>query len=423
MTITFSCPGGWGGTRHWLSAGFFTRGGQMTREGQAGAGRSRSRQTFGRLGSTCVRVVSCAALALGVGAIPVGGLAVASASPVQHGFHGRGGGGFGFGFGRHHETSITGDVTGILSSSEFSISTFGGQTVDVDTSSTTTYSEPGVPSGTTVGFSSIVVGQNVQVRGTEPSQGTIDAASVTIPEVQVTGTVSGVSGTTITLSSVKKPLTSTSSTSSTVTVDTSSSTVFKDPGISSASISDVQTGDTVKVVGTQLGQVSGVLTINATQVVVPLVTVKGTVGNLGSTSFTLTSTGSTVTTTVDVTSTTKFIVPGTKSATISSLANGDTARVTGNQAGTNTVSATLVVVKKVVHVRHGRRGFGFGGFGQGSGNGRGSAGAGPGSGSANGSPHSGGSGFPSGGSGSGFGHGRGSGGSGFGGFGGGHGRR
>jgi hypothetical protein len=367
----------------------------MTREGQADAGRSllppalKSLRSFKSLKRWAVwgRVAVCATLALGLGAVPAGGLAAASASPVQHHAHGFGGwgtagsGGFGgFGFGRH-VGHVAGEVTGIVSGSEFSLVTARGTRFDVVVSPTTTYSEPGVPLGAKLGFTSLAAGQNVQVSGREASAGTIDADHVKIPLARLFGTVSSVSGTQFTLTSVEPPLTSTSST---VVVSTSTSTLFKEPGVRSPSISNVQVGDMVQVTGTQMGLVSGALTVGATRVVIPLVRYVGTIGNLSAGGFTLTSTSSTVTVTVEVTSTTRYSVPGVSRATIADLSNGQIARVTGDQAGTDKVSATFVQVLGHRHFRgHGRghNGFGFGSSGPGFGGpGPGAGGQGPGAG-------------------------------------------
>lgn len=396
----------------------------MNLEAQAGAGHGPSRRMFSTLGRLSSRIALCGALVLGLGTLAAGGLAAgASAAPVQHGDHAGGrANGFGFVPGRggagSHSRSVTGEVTGILiSGSEFSVVTARGATfnVYVDVSTTTTYTEPGVPSGTTVGFSSIAVGDNVRVRGRAPSSGTIDANNVTIPRATVSGTVQSLPTGQIVLDPTTSSLTSNSAT---IVVDVSGAS-YKGPGVTSASASPVQVGDTVKVKGLQLGLQSGDLTVQATSVDIPLVTYKGTIGNWSTSGFTLTSTSSTVSVTVSVTSGTKYRVEraGYGSSAVDGISNGEYAEVTGEQNGTDNVIATLVEVMGTSHGRGHGRGYGSGGPGpSGWGSGRGG---------------SGGSGYPRGGSGLGGGSGSGSGSGGFGrggfgGFGGsrgGHGRR
>jgi hypothetical protein len=88
-----------------------------------------------------------------------------------------------------------------------------------------------------------------------------------------------------------------------------------------------------------------------------LVIVSGTVGSVGTTSFTLTrglgpiapvpltGTASTVTgLTVNVSQHTRFLAPGTTSPNISDVFVGDKVTVTGRRAGAGTVNASLVVI-------------------------------------------------------------------------------
>jgi hypothetical protein len=89
-----------------------------------------------------------------------------------------------------------------------------------------------------------------------------------------------------------------------------------------------------------------------------LVIVSGTVGSVGTTSFTLTRgtgpiapvplTGTATTTgtalTVNVSQHTRFLVPGTTSPSFSDVVVGDKVTVTGRRGGAGTVNASLVVV-------------------------------------------------------------------------------
>ena len=329
----------------------------MTVEGKAGAGRRSSPRMSVIRPKGWGRIVLSVVVAFGLGwLVPVGGLATASASAVHHGDHRwgdghgkRGGGpGYGRGHGLHRGRSVTGSVTAVLGGNEFRLVTESGLTLDVTVSSTTTFVEPGAPRGTTIGFDNIAVGDKVQVRGTEAGPGAFDATMVKLPQASAFGTVQAVGTSAITLSPGRSTLTSTSIT---IVADVSSSTVYKDPGVSNPSLGDVMVGDVVLVRGTQTGLVGGTLTIDASLVFIPLVRHVGIVGNLGPNGFTLTSTSSTMSVTVDVTSTTRYIVPGVSSPSLSNLANGDRAKVIGDQEGAGTVSALLVRVLGVDHFR------------------------------------------------------------------------
>jgi hypothetical protein len=308
-----------------------------------------------------VRIALSVLVAMGLGwALPMGaggGLALAGATPVQHGHHGdhKGNPGRDRLPGRDHDgRSVNGTVTAILSGSEFTLVTRGDVTIDVNVSNSTKYTEPGLPKGTVVGFGNIAVGDRVQATGSQPAAGTLDATSVKIPGAYVVGTVQSVTSTEITLSPGRSTLTSTSVT---IVADVSASTVFREPGVSSPSISDVLPGDVVKIFGTQKGVVAGsptTLQIDATLVFIPLVSHVGVISNLGTSGFTLTSGASTIT--VEVTSATRYEVRGVASPTLANLANGDIARVIGNQEGKDTVSALLVRVLSDSHLAKGHHG-------------------------------------------------------------------
>ena len=329
----------------------------MTVEGKAGAGRRSSPRMSVTRPKGWARILLSVVVAFGLGwLVPVGGLATASAAPVHHGdqrWHGghgkRGGGpGYGRGHGLHRGGSVTGSVTAVQGTTGFSLVTESGMTLDVNVSNATTYVEPGMPMGTSLGLDSIAVGDKVQVKGSEVGPGTFDATMVKLPMASAFGTVQNVTPSSITLSPGRSTLTSTSIT---IVADVFGTTVYKDPGVTNPSLSDVQLGDLVLVRGTQAGLVAGTLTIDATLVFIPLVSHVGMVGNLSVGGFTLTSASSTVTVTVDVTPTTRYKVPGVRSASIANLANGDMARVVGNQEGTGTISAILVRVLGESHFR------------------------------------------------------------------------
>ena len=194
--------------------------------------------------------------------------------------------------------------------------------------------------------------------------------------VTVDGTVlSGGAGANFILTATSSTLRSLKGTA--VTVDVTSSTTYKQPGVTSPSVT---TGDFVVVTGTETSTAG---TITAESVLIPAVQLTGYVvtGGAGA-NFTLTTTSTTIfgpkatTVTINVNVggiTTKYKEKGVESP---SVAVGDKVQVTGNQAGTNTVNATLVVITAppprhhhyVVPIAYGH-GSNGGGSGFGGGNG------------------------------------------------------
>lgn len=321
----------------------------MTVERQVGAGWRSSPSTSSMATRGYFRLIFSVVVLLGLGwLVPVGGLAVASATPAHHGDQRWRSQGVGDGSGHdsHNVHTATGTVTG-LGTSEFSMVTEKGTTLDVDTANAR-YREPGVPSRSV----SIAVGDKVQVRGNQQGSGKFVAKLVKIPEASAVGKVQAVVGYEITLNPVRSTLTSTSVT---IVADGSASH-YIDPGVRKPSISNVKVGDLVAVRGMQEGAVPAAATptlaIRAAVVDIPRLNDVGIVGNLDTTTgtFTLTSTSSTVTVNVIATTTTKYVIASVRSASIDNLANGDRALVTGNQEGTDTLSATLVRVLGVSHV-------------------------------------------------------------------------
>ena len=161
-----------------------------------------------------------------------------------------------------------------------------------------------------------------------------------------------------------------------VTVDVTTSTAYTQPGVSSPS---VLPGDFVIVKSTKSWKswkAPPSSTITAKSVFIPPAQVSGDVTSGGAgAGFTLTTTSSTIygpkgtTVTITVSSSTVYKEKGVTSP---SVAVGNNVQVTGSQAGTATIAATLVVI--TAPKKHGHRGGGYGG-GWGNGGG-GSAGGG-----------------------------------------------
>ncbi len=219
-------------------------------------------------------------------------------------------------------------------------------TVDVSTLGTR-FVEPTVKSAN---FSDVLPGDQVRVEGVLASPGTLDADVVNIPLVRATGWVGTVGANSFVLSLPGRDWDLTG-TAATLTVNTSNA-VFHEPTVPSPSLSNVMTGDRVSVTGTQ----DGAGTVNAKSVFIPLVVDVGTVGLIGTSSFTMTVERN-ASVTVNVSGSTHYSEPGQAQATFNDLAQNDHVRVMGLQAGTATVNALDVAINTSFdRGHHGRQG-------------------------------------------------------------------
>ena len=226
------------------------------------------------------RFALCLAFAVGIVGSPIGGAAIANASPhsVQpsaqvssHRDHHRGGGGGWGGGGSHQSVSVNGTVASI-GTDTFTLTgtsstlTSTPSTVTVNVSAKTVITAFGKRHGY---FSDIVTGDVVQATGSQ-SGSTINAKKVVIPGVTDTGYLASIGTLSFTLTGTVSTLGPLSPT--TVTVYVSGSTKFNQGqkmhfvGLwrhkGSGGLSDLVLGDTVQVTGAQAG--SGA--VNATSV-------------------------------------------------------------------------------------------------------------------------------------------------------------
>ena len=235
------------------------------------------------------RFALCLAFAVGIVGSPIGGAAIASASPLSahqsvqvasHKAHHRGGGGgdnsrgrgWGGG-GRHQSVTVKGTVASV-GTDTFTLTgtsstlTSTPSTVTVNVTSKTVITAFGTRHGY---FSDIVQGDVVQATGSQSST-TIDAKKVVIPGVTDTGYVAAIGTLSFTLTGTVSTLGAASPT--TVTVNVSGSTKFsqgkkmhfigqwRQKGKSG--ISDLVVGDVVQATGAQAGAGA----VNATSVTV-----------------------------------------------------------------------------------------------------------------------------------------------------------
>jgi peroxiredoxin family protein len=131
------------------------------------------------------------------------------------------------------------------STGSFTVTAWKQQTVTVDLTGSTSYTERGV---TSPGYSDVAVGDEVVVYGTSTGTDTFTASSVVIIQrPAVTGKVATAP------SSSSGSFTVTAWQNQTWTVDLSGSTTYLEWGVSSPSYSDVAVGDQVVVYGTSTG--------------------------------------------------------------------------------------------------------------------------------------------------------------------------
>lgn len=141
-------------------------------------------------------------------------------------------------------------------SDSFTMAAWKQQTVTVDVTGSTTYTERGV---TSPSFSNVVVGDLVAVYGTPAGTSTFDATSVVITQrPAVTGTVASITTT------PSDSFTLTARDGQTWTVDVSGATTYSQCGASSPSFSTLAVGNQVVVYGASTGS----NTVEATSVVI-----------------------------------------------------------------------------------------------------------------------------------------------------------
>jgi hypothetical protein len=196
---------------------------------------------------------------------------------------------------------------------------------------------------------------NIAVGDTLVVQGSVNGTNVTAKTIRdgammpglrngmgVTGTVSAINGTSLTVTSRAMP---NGGTAKTYTVDASSATVTKNGAASS--VLNIAVGDTVMVQGTVNGTSVAAKTIRDGQSQVqpqiqgngqPVVAGKVTV--VSGNSITVTN-SSNVTYTIDATGA-KFVVSGITSPTISNIVIGDNLIVQGTVDGTSIVASSVI---------------------------------------------------------------------------------
>src|SRR5262249_6126531 len=175
-----------------------------------------------------------ALVAVGVAVLPTQAAALNARNPFGHfgGFGAFGPGGKGdHGRGPHGGLTVTS-----VGGSTITATRRDGATVTIHTTSSTTYGR----AGKTVDASAITKGEQIGVRGTRNSDGSITATHIEILLPHVSGSVTAISGGTITVQGKD---------GASHTIHTSASTVVKRAD-QSASLSDIKGGDAIFAAGT-----------------------------------------------------------------------------------------------------------------------------------------------------------------------------
>jgi hypothetical protein len=151
-------------------------------------------------------------------------------------------------------TVVLDDVSGIISkidATTITVTEQGNKTVTVGTSASTVYRR----AGQSISRSDLPVGARITAAGTTSADGTLQAESVDVQPDMVFGTVTKISGGTLTISTVG---------GGTATVRVTSATTFEAAGKSGATLADVAVNDTIAAQGI-LGT-DGVLTATTVRI-------------------------------------------------------------------------------------------------------------------------------------------------------------
>lgn len=282
---------------------------------------------------------------------------IASTSGISGTMHMRGPGGWGFGggpgrfggghggFGRGGGLTVTG-----VNGNAITATGRGGQTVTVQVSATTAYTE----AGASASLSDVQSGSIIAVQGSfaNTSGTTINATGVTIVLPTEAGVVTNVNGDTLTITGFD---------GTTHTVTLSGSTRYQKAGQSAAQ-SDVTTGTAIEVEGTLNSDGS----LSAVRVTIRTPRLGGQVSAVNGSSYTIKGRGGS-TYTVTATSSTVYVNADGSAATASAVKSGVSISAEGTLSSDGKTLTALRIVILPARGAFGPRGHGhFGGFGGGA---------------------------------------------------------
>ena len=230
-----------------------------------------------------------------------------------------------------------------ISGNSLSLKTTDGWTRTIDATGATISK-----AGQQISISGLKVGDEITFREARQSDGTYKITTIQVVVPTVTGTVSAVTSTTVTI---------TLPGGSSQTLTTTSSTTYSQGG-ASASRSALVAGVRISAQGTL--DSSGNFT--ATAITIAPSTVEGTVASKTASTIVVTTSGG-KTVTVNVTASTTYSVRGVSGATLANVAVGDRIAAEGSLNSDGSLNATTVQA-----AANDQPGFG-GGFGRGSGRG------------------------------------------------------
>jgi hypothetical protein len=310
-------------------------------------------------------VAGVAAVAAAVGLGSANPTAVFAADPTAIPGHPDLGNGWmaphGWQFGGGSNVAIT--ITAINGNS-LSLKTTDGWTRTIDATGATI-----TKAGQTTSVSSLKVGDEITFREARQSDGTYKITTIAVVVPTVTGTVSAVTSSSVTI---------TLAGGSSQTLALTSATAYTQGG---ATVTHAALVVGIRIQAQGMVDTSGNFT--ATSIAIAPSTVTGTVASKTTTTIAVT-TASGKTVTVNVGSSTTYEIRGVSGATLASVAVGDRIAADGTLNADGSLTATMV--QAAANDRPGFGGFG-GGFGRGSGRGFGHGfGGSPGTGGAGASP-------------------------------------
>jgi hypothetical protein len=221
---------------------------------------------------------------------------------------------------------ITGTIT-TIEGSQLSVATPAGQTRTIDAAGARI-----TKNGQTIALSDLQTGNQVSARVSRQADGSYKAAAIQVLLSSVSGTVTAVGPSSITIEKAD---------GTSQTLGLTASTSYREAG-AKVSLSAVVVGARISAQGT----VDSAGNFTATAITIITSSVTGTVASKTSSSMVVT-TGAGKSVTVNVTADTKYSVPGMTGATLASVAVGDRVQATGVLEADDSITAITVQVARL----------------------------------------------------------------------------
>ena len=234
------------------------------------------------------------------------------------------------GTGRHGmRGSSFGEITiASISGSSISLKTADGWTRTVTVTSSTAITK----AGSTIAVGDLKAGDTIHFSETKNTDGSYSITAISVEVPTISGSVTAVSGSSITLKDR-------SGATWTVTTNSSTKVTLGSIGSKAGSTSDIKVGSDIVAAGTQgTGNTLTALSIHAA-----LPSVFGTVTAISGNTITIQARGGT-TSTVRVSSSTSYVAPNVTSPTLANVTVGSVIRAEGTQATDGSIDATGVTI-------------------------------------------------------------------------------